>query len=1479
MAKSKRSKVKKQKKPEKEKEVKIEEEEEEEDLFLIRFMKDNRRGQLIYQILLIIPLPFLLWILDGVFKGKIWVWFGFKKAKNIEDASHVLILSTAEKKTSIVEIGKERLFLGNKAERDFITIHFNNQRFVYDLENSTFVSLHKTYIGRHIEKFVKKYRYGLKTKDWPRLKETWGGNSLRLDYMDIKDIMIDSMTHPFGVWEIFGLLVCIYDMGMFCTYTLCVWYFFIRGLISAVQDTLEVQAKMRAISEINSSVIVIRENEDKTFTKNIVGVDDLMPGDLIEVIANLPVPADCVLVNGECVMQESMLTGESTPVLKAPYQMDEAEDRSLPMKKITDKNILYAGSTTMYTKGGMTDTVLAVVVATGFYTEKGSLIQKMVEPESRTFTFFEDAFDSMLLLLMLSCSTSIYFFYYRFFIVDDMNPPTLYTMVIQITTIFLIVAKPSIPQCLFVGLEYSVGRLKEDNVSVMNQMNLADAAWVDTVCFDKTGTLTRNQMKMFGFLKTRQDTEKYDLTEEEQRRELEHYKNILEQRANRVIKMKMMMEKLGNQRGMIQENPDDSVINQDEFEKIKEKPLLTKQEAFAVVKMKLRQIHIRSREEKNRDQMIARLLKEKENQMKAGIRKYSSFDLVQKRFDNRIINNKSHSLLMECFGMCNSLIKIGKKMVGDPLEVEMFRYSPFNMRFVTEMKLVPSEIKVARKDEVLVKYYVPDIGAQALSNRVYRQCKVFDFTNKSRRMTVVVAKYLDGKKIQNELRKEGKVVIENIQDLNSMTILTKGAPETIGMLCTTESLPEDYNQKDNELSSQGLKVLSLAGKEIQLKSMFEREELWEDKENGKVRRVFNESQLKALQSALNDRDEEIEQLLKDDNREVLEDSMKFLCLYMMENPLQGNALRIIKTLKSQNILSKIITGDNLFTALNVATAVKILGEESPVYIGESQANKKGKIRWVRLDQFFQSEDEEGNPIEKQIFKIDEIRQKFKELLENEFKERIFEQEAEAVQTRIRDFKLSKIDFEPEIESESNIKKYDDNDDQVEYDDIDEQSHKSLKKSLTSSEMSESQMTVEDQLKDAHFRFHQEEPNLVMTGNAFDQVIMDKLKLPDINMLNDYKIFSKFMKTAKVSPKFKADLYFFGYSSKVYGRCSSHQKMRIINFLKYFKVNTDRTLAFVGDGNNDLQAIKSADFAVKLGHSELSTSTSFVSDDSDLSSLLILINEAKCMLSNGYHNFSMVIFFCILEFVCFYVLIMKGLNNNLAQIVFMDFGICNLFGFCLPAIGPRKRLKMHTPAKKLWHTELVVYLFGQLVSGLFFMFYGYEMLKRADYYIPYQDLVSDEEYSSGSIDVEEGKFLETHYLTVLTCLFSVIFCAVDNMKDSFRDGFFATRNRTIAFFVFFIFTAIMLWLPVLDLIWNSFFALVAYQFRIPIISSSNHLFVTLLSLTWSTIAFTLVSFIIKLISLYFGDEKTPRTKILQNYERKLLSLCDEGNIMK
>ena len=48
-----------------------------------------------------------------------------------------------------------------------------------------------------------------------------------------------------------------------------------------------------------------------------VSSEELVPGDIIRVPEGVVLPCDMILLEGSCVVDESVLTGESVPVMKA----------------------------------------------------------------------------------------------------------------------------------------------------------------------------------------------------------------------------------------------------------------------------------------------------------------------------------------------------------------------------------------------------------------------------------------------------------------------------------------------------------------------------------------------------------------------------------------------------------------------------------------------------------------------------------------------------------------------------------------------------------------------------------------------------------------------------------------------------------------------------------------------------------------------------------------------------------------------------------------------------------------------------------------------------------------------------------------------------------------------------------------------------------------------------------------------------------
>lgn len=133
-------------------------------------------------------------------------------------------------------------------------------------------------------------------------------------------------------------------------------------------------------------------------TKMTINSTEIVPGDLMEIPDGYIMPCDCVVLNGSCIMNESMLTGESIPVAKYALPYHDVKYSSRDDKMHT----LYAGTKCIQTRYYEEKAVLGLVTLTGFSTVKGDLIRTMLYPKPSDFKFYSDAFKFLLILLVIA---------------------------------------------------------------------------------------------------------------------------------------------------------------------------------------------------------------------------------------------------------------------------------------------------------------------------------------------------------------------------------------------------------------------------------------------------------------------------------------------------------------------------------------------------------------------------------------------------------------------------------------------------------------------------------------------------------------------------------------------------------------------------------------------------------------------------------------------------------------------------------------------------------------------------------------------------------------------------------------------------------------------------------------------------------------------------------------------------------------------
>lgn len=206
---------------------------------------------------------------------------------------------------------------------------------------------------------------------------------------------------------------------------------------------------------------VERRMPDGAFER--VAVRRLGPGDVVRVLPGEAFPADGRLVEGRTLVDEALLTGESTPVVRNVGEVATAGSYNLQSAVL------------MQVQGVGADTRFGQIVA---LMESASLqkprLAQLADKVARPF----------LLLVLLAAGLAAVWWW-----------PTDPGRALMVAVSVLIVTCPcALSLATPVAMLSAAGTLARHGVLVRNLQGLEALASVDTVVFDKTGTLTRDGM-------------------------------------------------------------------------------------------------------------------------------------------------------------------------------------------------------------------------------------------------------------------------------------------------------------------------------------------------------------------------------------------------------------------------------------------------------------------------------------------------------------------------------------------------------------------------------------------------------------------------------------------------------------------------------------------------------------------------------------------------------------------------------------------------------------------------------------------------------------------------------------------------------------------------------------------------------------------------------------------------------------------------
>jgi cation-transporting ATPase 13A3/4/5 len=204
--------------------------------------------------------------------------------------------------------------------------------------------------------------------------------------------------HPFYIFSLCSIALWSYDEYQ--------WYALVIGIISlvgigaSVITTRRALVRLQAQSRYECTVRVLRSAGSEPAEPRWVETSsvELVPGDVIDLSASGAskldlLPCDCVLLEGEMIAGEAMLTGESVPVVKTACPSAAFSDvlaAAEPLAKL-DKHVAWGGTKLIRSRPGPSGTTRALVVQTGFNTAKGSVVRLVLFPKPLQHHFYGES--------------------------------------------------------------------------------------------------------------------------------------------------------------------------------------------------------------------------------------------------------------------------------------------------------------------------------------------------------------------------------------------------------------------------------------------------------------------------------------------------------------------------------------------------------------------------------------------------------------------------------------------------------------------------------------------------------------------------------------------------------------------------------------------------------------------------------------------------------------------------------------------------------------------------------------------------------------------------------------------------------------------------------------------------------------------------------------------------------------------------------